>query len=353
MKITAKVDAYPMLKTIVFSLQNGRSLTNALKLLVQTTAKKKEKRAYVMIRDSIKEGENFSTALDRYCICSKEVIYFVSMAEKGVNFTNALSKVVEYIETKDDFKQESSDKLTMPAIYFFLSVIVVGAVNFIALPMQFERAQEYNQEVIALIENHLFFAKILSNFLLFFLAVVAFYFFVTTLAMFSRDRLLQGVSSKIVLYLPFAKKIVLQFEKFMVFMMLAQMLNSGVGFKNALEAIVKSGDSRIFHKGFKKMLETIEKKGKLIYPKEVFDANEQALLQGVGSNAQMGQTLLNAAKRGKYEAMNLSKRFFRYITLSAVFLMAFAVFIEFYVVVLTQVILQKGLIDLSNSGAIF
>jgi type II secretory pathway component PulF len=352
-KITAKVDAYPMLKTVVFSLQNGKSLTSALTLLTDATHKKREKKAYAMIRDSIKDGESFSCALDKYCICSKEVIYFVSMAEKGLNLTNALAKVVEYIETKDDFKQESSDKLTMPMIYFFLSVIVIVAVHFVALPMQFERAQEYSAEVIVLIENHLLFAKILSNFLVVMLALVAFYFFVTTLAMFSRERVLQDMSSKIVLYLPFAKKIIVRFEKFIVFMMLAQMLHSGIGFKKAVEAIVQSGDSKIFKKAFVSMLDAIKKEGKLVYPKAVFDPSEVALLQGVGSNLQMGDTLLNAAKKNKNEAMNLSKKFFRYITLSAVFLMAFAVFIEFYVVVLTQVILQKGLIDLANSGGVF
>lgn len=348
-----KVDAYPMLKTIVFSLQNGRSLTGALLLLVDNTNKKREKKAYRKIGDSIKEGESFSCALDKYCICSKEVIYFVAMAEKGLDFTKALGKVVEYMEIKEDFKQQSSDKLTMPMIYFFLSVIVIVAVNFIALPMQFERAKEYSDQVKALIADHLLFAQILSNVLLVLLAIVAFYFFVTTLSLFSRGRILQGISSTIVRYLPFAKRIVLQFEKFIVFMMLAQMLNSGIGFKKAVEAIVNSGDSKVFKKGFEKMLEGIKTQGRLTYPKEIFDLHEQTLLQGVGSNAQMGETLLNAAKKSKFEAMNLSKKFFRYITLSAVFLMAFAVFIEFYVVVLTQVILQKGLIDMANSGGVF
>ncbi|MGM0623797.1 MAG: type II secretion system F family protein [Campylobacterota bacterium] len=348
-----KVDAYPMLKTVVFSLHNGRSLTASLQLLAQNTHKKKEKNAYNKIEAALKQGQSFSCALQRYCICSKEVIYFVSMAEKGLDFTKALDKVVYYIETKESFKQESSDKLTMPTIYFFLSVIVIGAVNFIALPMQFERADEYSNEVQMLIQNHLLFAKILSNVLVILLAIVAFYFFVTILAMFSRDRLLQGISNSVVQYLPGAKKIVLQFEKFIVFMMISQMLYSGIGFKKALEAIVQSGDSKLFQKGFSSMLEGIKTDGKLIYPTSIFDLHEISLLQGVGSNEQMGQTFLSAAKRCKYAAMNQSKKFFRYITLSAVFLMAFAVFIEFYVVVLTQVILQKGLMDMGNSGALF
>lgn len=349
----SKVDAYPMLKTVVFTLQNGKNLTAAMALLIENAKSKRQRKAYENILKYLQEGQSFSEALEKYCICSSEVVYFVAMAEKGAHFHNSLAKVVEYIQTKENFKQESSDKLTMPLIYFFLAVIVVAAVYFIALPMQFQRAQEYSPEVLALIENHLAFAKILSNLLIFFLIVVAFYFFITTLSMFSRDRLSHTISSKVVHYLPFAKKIVLQFEKFVVFMMLGQMLHSGIGLKKALQATLQGGGSKTFQKGFQTMLCGISKQGVLQLPKEVFDSTEQSLLQGVGSNAQMGESFTQIATRAKYEAMNLSKKFFRYITLSAVLLMALAVFIEFYVVVLTQVLLQKGLIDMGNSGVLF
>ena len=348
-----KIDAFPMLKTVVFTLQNGKNLTAAMELLIQNAQKKREKRAYSNILKYLQEGRSFSQALDKYCVCSSEVVYFVSMAEKGTDFKKSLANVVKYIQTKENFQQESSDKLTVVMIYFFLAVIVVTVVYFIALPIQFQRAQGYSPEVLLLIESHLNVAKLLSNILLFLLMVTAFYFFTTTVSMFSKDRLFHSISSKVVYRLPFAKKIVLQFEKFIIFMMLSQMLHSGIGIKKALQATLQRGGSKKFQKGFDKMLGAISKEGVLALPKEVFDATEQSILQGVGSNRQMGESFAQIATRAKYEAMNLSKRFFRYITLMAVLLMAFAVFIEFYVVVLTQLLLQKGLVDMGNSGVLF
>jgi len=348
-----KADAYPMLKTIVLNLQNGRSLPQALGQLCENSTKKRERKAYEKIRESLRQGESFSTSLEHYCLCPKEVISFVAMAEKGLYFNQALAKVVEYIEVKDSFKEESSDKLTMPSIYFFLAVVVICGIHFIALPMQFSNAQAYSAEVLSLIEKHLEFAKVMSMGLVISLGIVAFYFFVTILALFSRDRILYNMSAIVVRYLPFSRKIVLRFEKFMVFTILSQMLHSGIGFKKSIEAIISSGDMKFFQQSFSKMLSQMKIDGFLAYPKEIFDANERSLLQGVGSNNQMASMLFSLASRNKTEAMNLSKRFFRYITLSAILLMAFAVFIEFYVVVLTQVILQKGLIDLGNSGAAF
>ncbi len=46
----------------------------------------------------------------------------------------------------------------------------------------------------------------------------------------------------------------------------------------------------------------------------------------------------------------LTTKFFRIITLMSIFLMAFSVFIEFYTIVLTQILIQKGMIDLNTPG---
>jgi hypothetical protein len=43
--------------------------------------------------------------------------------------------------------------------------------------------------------------------------------------------------------------------------------------------------------------------------------------------------------------MRLSSKFFRLMSATAIFLMASAVFIEFFTVVLTQVLIQKGMIN--------
>ena len=45
----------------------------------------------------------------------------------------------------------------------------------------------------------------------------------------------------------------------------------------------------------------------------------------------------------------MSTKFFRMITLLSILLMAFAVFIEYFTVVLTQILIQKGFIDASRT----
>ena len=58
--------------------------------------------------------------------------------------------------------------------------------------------------------------------------------------------------------------------------------------------------------------------------------------------------MLEISSRAKTDAMVLSSKFFRLVTIMSIFLMAFAVFIEYYTVVLTQILIQKGLIDASK-----
>jgi len=51
--------------------------------------------------------------------------------------------------------------------------------------------------------------------------------------------------------------------------------------------------------------------------------------------------------------MKLSTKFFRLITFISIFMMAFAVFIEFFTVVLTQILIQKGMIDATRGLGTF
>ncbi len=348
-----KVDAYPVLRTVLFSLQNGKGLSQAIKILKDNAKERKHKQTYSQIGQYLVEGNSLASALKRYCRCSDDVVYFVYVAQQSTNFASALGKVVGYLEIKDAFQEESSEKVTLPMIYFFLAVIVVFVIKFFALPYQFERAQQYSAEVLALIENHLLFAKHLSDVLIVLLALLAFYFFMTLAAVFSNTRTTQKAAKAVVTKLPFARRIVLCFDKFIVFTMLSQMLLSGLGIKQALQAALHTQSSKTFTDSFSVMLETMRTQGKMEYPEAVFDGVEKGLLQGVGSNAQLGVTFEQIGQKSKLEAMNLSKRFFRYITIAAILLMAFAVFIEFYVVVLTQLLLQKGLVNLGNSGGAF
>jgi hypothetical protein len=63
--------------------------------------------------------------------------------------------------------------------------------------------------------------------------------------------------------------------------------------------------------------------------------------------------MIEISNRARTDAMAASAKFFRVVTVLSILLMAFAVFIEFYTVVLTQMMIQKGLIDLTRGVGTF
>lgn len=77
-----KPDILTLLKTLQLSLENGKSLTNALNLLQSIAKSKDERVAYEKITRSIQEGASFSKALEKYVSPSSDIIQFVAMAEK-------------------------------------------------------------------------------------------------------------------------------------------------------------------------------------------------------------------------------------------------------------------------------
>ena len=343
-----KINIYTMLKTLLFTIQNGKNLSSGMQLLANTAKTKREKNTYVKINNDLKDGKSFSEALSNHKIGSLDVIQFITMAEKGVNFKRALEKIIRYLEVKDKFQRESSDQTTLPVIYFSIASLVVLGVKFVAVPMQMEKASEFTPEIIRLISGHLQLAQVLTDILFILLVIVASYFFILLAALFNQSRSVQSVTKQLALALPFSSAIVLKFEKFMLFSMLGEMLESGVTFKKAMTSALETTTVRKFAKAILETLNSIKYDGKFIFHTYLYDDIEKALLTGVGSSKQIGSVMLEISSRARTDAMQLSSNFFRMITFLSIFLMAFAVFIEFYTVVLTQILIQKGLIDMSR-----
>jgi len=337
-----------MLKTLLFTLQNGKSISSGMKILSNGATNSKEKKVYTKIYNDIKNGFSFSQAVSKQKITSKDTIEFIAMAEKGINFKNSLEKIVHYIEVKETFKRESSDKTSLPTIYFFIASLVVIGIKFFAVPMQIERSLEYSKEIIEIISNHLAIAQLLSNILFASLVFFGGYFLILLIALFDKSYSIQNKAKKIALLLPFASIIVIKFEKFALFSMLSEMLSSGITYKDSLQSAINSVNVKKFEIAMLQTLHHIKKDGKFIYHPYLYDSIERELLAGTGSTKQLGTVMAEISLRAKTEAMELSTKFFRMVTFISIFLMAFAVFIEFYTVVLTQIIIQKGMIDASK-----
>lgn len=348
-----KINAYAMLKTLLFTLQNGKNISSGMLVLAKSARTKRERKTYLKIYDDIKEGSTFSQALSKNNVGSLDMLSFIAMAEQSASFRIALQKLIKYLEVKDEFQRESNDKVSLPVIYFGIATIIVFGIKFFAVPYQIQRAQGYSKEIVSLIAEHLQMAQVMTDALFVGLVVVGSYFMILLLSLFNNSYYVQGVAKQLALLLPFSAAIVMKFEKFMLFGMLGEMLQSGISFKKAILSAIETTTVTRFKKALHESLESIRTDGKFILHSRLYDDVEQALLVGAGSSSQIGAVMLEISDRSRTDALELSTKFFRMITLLSILLMAFAVFIEFYTVVLTQILIQKGLIDAARGVGSF
>lgn len=343
-----KINIAPMLKTLLFTMQNGKSISSGIKLLEKTSRTRKERNLYGKIYNDLKDGSLFSEALKKYKIGSNDVSSFIYLAEKGLNFKNSLEKIIQYIDVRDEFERESNDKTTLPFIYFSLAAFIVLGVKFFGVPYQIQRSQEYSAEILNLISTHLINAQLMTDALFTLLIIVASYFLILMVALFGTSNRSQSIAKELGLLLPFISNIIKKFEKFMLFSMLGEMIKSGISYKSAINSAIDTTSIIKYKRALRSTLESIKVDGKFIYHSDLYDEIEKELMSGVGSSNQIGSVMLEISNRSKADALQESTSFFRIITLLSILLMAFAVFIEFYTIVLTQVLIQKGLIDMAK-----
>jgi type II secretory pathway component PulF len=340
-----KPDILTLLKTLHLSLENGKSLTNALNLLQNTAKNKDERKAYANITRSIQEGSSFSKAIERHVSPSPDIIQFVAMAEKGGGFIKTLRSVVHFLEVKNRFHQESNDKIALPLIYFSLTAVIIIFTRFFAVPFHISEAKTYDPKIYEAVAGHLDMALILSNVLFGGLLVFTAYFFIVMVALFNFTGIIQGIAKKYASYLPMASKIIEYFEKFILLSLLSEMLKNGVSLKTALQTAANSTLVPKISKQFEGILFQISRGEKNFWGIPFFEEIEQHLLAGAGTVTQLGNIFGEFADRARLNALTMATKFFRIVTIMAILLLAFAVFVEFFTIVLTQVIIQQEVIN--------
>lgn len=337
-----------LLKTLQLSLENGKSLTNALAIL-QNTAKEKDARAaYSNITRSIQEGSTFSKAIEKYVSPSPDIIQFVAMAEKGGSFARTLKSVVSYLEIKNRFHQESNDKIALPMIYFTLTTIIVIFVRFFAVPFHIEEAKSYDPRIFEVVADHLDTALALSNLLFGGLLIFSVYFFIVMIALFNYTGVVTGLAKRFASHLPMSSKIIEYFEKFILLSLLSAMLKNGVSLKTAFKTAATGTLVPSIANQFNGILAQVSRGEKNFWGIPFFDEIEQHLLAGAGTISQLGDILEQFADRARLNALALASKFFRIITILAILLLAFAVFVEFFTIVLTQVIIQQEFVNAAS-----
>jgi type II secretory pathway component PulF len=340
-----KPDILSLLKTLQLSLENGKSLTNALGLLQSITKNKSEKRIYEEMTKSIQEGASFSKSIEKFVAPSPDVVQFISMAEKGGSFVSTLKSVVNYLEIKDRFYQESNDKIALPLIYFTLTTIVVVGVRFLAIPFHLHEASTYDPKIQEVIADHLLMAQHLSDALFALLVLFSGYFFIVMIAVFNYTGVTQGIAKRYASFLPISSRIIEYFEKFMLLSLLSEMLKNGVSLKTSFKTAATSSLVPSVSKQFHLILERMSRGEKNFWEIPFFEEIEQRLLSGAGNIVQLGDMIGKFADRSRLNALTAATGFFRMITVISILILAFAVFVEFFTVVLTQVIIQKEFLD--------
>ncbi|MDP3300777.1 MAG: type II secretion system F family protein [Sulfuricurvum sp.] len=340
-----KPDLLTLLKTLQLSLENGKSLTNALMLMQGISKDKSEQRTYGQITKAIQEGASFSKSIEKYLSPSLDIIQFISMAEKGGSFVKTLKSVVNYLEIKNKFYQESNDKITLPMIYFILTSVIVIGIRFFSIPLHLKEAATYDPKIQAVIADHLQTAQNLSDLLFGLLIIFAIYFFIVMIALFNFSGILQGLAKQYASGLPLSSKIIRYFEKFMLLSLLSEMLKNGVSLKISFKAAATSTLVSSISKQFNTVLERLSRGEKHFWEIDFFDPIEQTLLAGAGNVTQLGDMLGQFSDRSRLDALASATSFFRIITIIAILLLAFAVFIEFFTIVLTQVLIQQEFIN--------
>ncbi|MDP3119537.1 MAG: type II secretion system F family protein [Sulfuricurvum sp.] len=340
-----KPDLLALLKTLQLSLENGKSITNALMLMQGITKDKSEQRTYAQITKAIQEGASFSKSIQKHLSPSPDIIQFISMAEKGGSFVKTLKSVVNYLEIKNKFYQESSDKIALPLIYFTLTSVIVIGIRFFAIPFHLKEASTYDPKIQVIIADHLQTAQNLSDLLFGLLVLFTIYFFIVMVALFNYTGALQGLAKQYASLLPISSRIIGYFEKFMLLSLLSEMLKNGVSLKISFKAAVHSTLVPSISKQFNTVLERLSRGEKHFWEIDFFEPIEQSLLAGAGNITQLGDMLGQFSDRSRLNALTAATNFFRMITIMAILLLAFAVFVEFFTIVLTQVLIQQEFIN--------
>ncbi len=340
-----KPDILAVLKTLQLSLENGKSLTSALRLMEEIATKEDEKEAYRKMTQSIQDGGAFSSAVETHIAPSSDIVQFIAMAEKGGSFVRTLKSVVNFLEIKNKFYQESNDKIAIPIFYFILTTIIVIMVRFFTIPYHLNEAKNYDPKIQLIIADHLQMAQLLSDILFALLLAFSVYFFIVMVAMFNFSGMIQSLSKQYASHLPVSSKIIGYFEKFILLSLFSEMLKNGVTLKVAFQTAASSTVVPAIAKQFEGILEQISRGEKRFWGIPFFEEVEQHLLAGAGSVAQLGEMLGQFADRARMNALATASKFFRLITIIAILLLAFAVFVEFFTIVLTQVLIQQEIIN--------
>jgi type II secretory pathway component PulF len=312
-----------------------------------------EKRKSKKVMTLLKEGHSITDSFKKARFLSKELISYIAIAEKSPNMRESMKNILEYLEDRNNFLKKSKEQISLPILYFVLALITILVVKFYAIDYQLQEATKYKGIIKAQIDIHLANASMYADIIFGILMVGMFLLFSFLYSIFGKSFGLQIVAKVIVSYIPMMARVSDYFEKFFILSLLGQILKSGVTLPKSL-VITKDAVSNIKIKGsIEEMIEKIKYGDKsYLVDSGLFTNIQKGLFLGVRNSKELGENFLKLGQTSKDDAYFNATKFFRFMTIFSIAMLAMTVLLEFYSVVMTQMIVQKSyMIESLGSGA--
>ena len=258
--ITVK-DKILFTRQLAVLLKAGIPLVQALELLTEQF-KGRFHSILITIKDDIKGGESFATALKKYPkIFSNIYIQLVRAGESAGNLEVILDRLVNYMERREELKKRVKSALMMPAIQLSVAFAVVVFLMVKVVPSMTESFVKKGVELPGTTQTLLSISNFVQAYYLpliivIILLVLGFLYWKRTEA---GARIIDQIKLKIPVIKYFTQmNAITQFSQ-----TLGMLLKSGVNLSEALDIVVSIVDNRILADTLKKARDKIIKQGKI------------------------------------------------------------------------------------------
>jgi len=287
-------------------LKAGVPLLQALELLVDQV-EGALRSITIMIKDDVKEGSSFASALAKFPkIFPNLYVQLVRAGESSGNLEPILVRLSEYLERSEAIRKKVSGALQYPMIQLAAAlVVVVGMIKFV-VPNIAEALAGQDQELPALTKTMVAIADFVSAYyliLIFLLVIVvaSYKYWVSTIA---GRRILDIIKLRI----PLIKHITKTTAMVQFSYTLGMLLEGGVNLAEALDIVCAVIDNTMLTDLLKKARDNIVKQGKIaqyLQQTNIFSPIAIYLIKTGEETGQLDAMLLTVARNFEQELNEL------------------------------------------------
>ncbi len=130
-----KVAISKFTRTLSTLVKSGVPILGALEIVAKTSGNVVVEKAINNVRDSVREGENIATPLEKSGIFPPLVTRMVAVGEKSGELEKMLSKISDFFDDQVDATVSGLTSLIEPLIIAFLGIVIGGIVICMFLPI--------------------------------------------------------------------------------------------------------------------------------------------------------------------------------------------------------------------------